>query len=327
MVDPATQALNVSNNVANDSAIPALQDTTFATTITDDLDAFRIEVEENADQGNNVNVDLRIGSGSWITLNLNKKDSTPQGTFKYRGVFHRLVADTVDDGTLGNRTLLCKLRDLVLVRYQRSDSCISQAAIRVGRPVSENDNGSDQSLHDVRELKVNVVVFSRPGTTALDGGIDATQTTIKVDTLADAHPSGSIRIDNEAILYTSIDTSANEFVGCTRGSGGTTAASHSDGAVVSYSTTVPVATRQEVNDDIDTSNERLAQAAIRPRVKGIDIGGPGDPGVVLPNGADIDWTDGFDAETILFDPTVGLTAEEAAVFQLKDSDANTIDIF
>lgn len=64
----------------------------------------------------------------------------------------------------------------------------------------------------------------------LNGAINASVTTIPVDSTLGFPASGSILIDSEIITYSGI--SGNSFTGCTRGTGGTTAASHSDNAVV-----------------------------------------------------------------------------------------------
>jgi hypothetical protein len=60
-------------------------------------------------------------------------------------------------------------------------------------------------------------------TTQLNGGIDAVVTIIVVDTTASFPATGLILIDEELITYTGITSTS--FTGCTRGTGGTTAAS------------------------------------------------------------------------------------------------------
>ncbi|MEK7648987.1 MAG: hypothetical protein AAB400_03680, partial [Patescibacteria group bacterium] len=61
-------------------------------------------------------------------------------------------------------------------------------------------------------------------------GITAADTTITVDSTAGYPTSGAIRIDNELITYTGI--SAPTFTGAVRGARGTTAATHTDNAIV-----------------------------------------------------------------------------------------------
>ena len=76
-------------------------------------------------------------------------------------------------------------------------------------------------------------------TNQLDGAIDSIVTTITVDSTV-GFPAGSasvpgrIDIDSELITYTG--STATTFTGCTRGANGTTAASHSDNAIVTNAT-------------------------------------------------------------------------------------------
>lgn len=62
------------------------------------------------------------------------------------------------------------------------------------------------------------------------GDLDTTTTTITVDSTSDFDSSGYIVIDGETIQYTS--KTATTFAGCTRGSNGTTAATHTDNTEV-----------------------------------------------------------------------------------------------
>ena len=71
-------------------------------------------------------------------------------------------------------------------------------------------------------------------TTLLNGGIDNVVTTITVDDTSAFPSSGRIDIDTELITYTS--KNATQFLGCTRGANGSTAASHSDNATVTNAT-------------------------------------------------------------------------------------------
>ncbi|MCW5776445.1 MAG: hypothetical protein KIS87_08415 [Phycisphaeraceae bacterium] len=321
LIDPETRALNVSNHVSDDGDVAT---SAFGTTV-NDRNAFRIQVELDQYQGSSIQVKLRVGSRPWITLTLSYPfgAGAPGGTTRYRGVFHRLVTDEPDDAVLGNQTLLCKLRDLVLVRYQQGTECIEQAAIRVGRSASEDNNDHPNHLrHDVRLLKVNVVVFSRPGTTALDGPIDATATQIKVDSVADAHESGFIQIESEYIEYDGLDKTNNRFLNCTRGIEGSTAAPHADNSPTLYSTTTPVVSRSQVMADLATIDERFAQATIRlNRPVSINMGGTGDPGVVLPSV----FLDGFVAANE--DPLQNPTEDEQRVVGYADSNMHSMDIF
>lgn len=76
--------------------------------------------------------------------------------------------------------------------------------------------------------------------------ITSTQTTIPATSTTSFPSSGTIQIDNEYITYTS--TTATSFDGCTRGAGGTTAATHAFNLTITQintittsQTTIPVA--------------------------------------------------------------------------------------
>ena len=71
-------------------------------------------------------------------------------------------------------------------------------------------------------------------TTLLNGAINDLVTTITVDSTAAFPSSGRIDIGTELITYTS--KNATQFLGCTRGANGSTAASHSDNATVTDAT-------------------------------------------------------------------------------------------
>ena len=276
---------------------------------------FRLEVEDASATGGSVSVTLKVGTRS-TTYTLDKKSGN-----KFRGEFLRLVTDnstTGDDTVQGTQTVLCKLGEQVVLSYTRAGAtCTDKRTIGIGRPLSENDNGTDQLKHDIRELKVNVVVFSKPGTTKLDGAIDGTVTKIKVDSVANAHSSGTIKIENEVIPYTGTNATTNEFTDCTRGAG---KAPHADNTVVLYSTKTPAVTRTQVDADLDTVDERFAQSTIRlKRPMPIDLGGTGDPGKVLPGA----MLDGFTTTWPLNTPN----ADETAIATHKDTDANSIDVF
>jgi len=78
-----------------------------------------------------------------------------------------------------------------------------------------------------------------PGSTSstLNGGINASVTTITVASATAFTTSGAIWIDGEYITYSG--KTATDFTGCVRGADGTTAASHSNGALVSQATAFP----------------------------------------------------------------------------------------
>jgi hypothetical protein len=88
-------------------------------------------------------------------------------------------------------------------------------------------------------------------TTTLDGNIDDIQTTITVTSTALFPESGVIQIGTELINYGG--KTGTDFTGCTRGFSGTTAANHSDGALVTASLPDP----QDVNDSWQYSIEDI----------------------------------------------------------------------
>jgi hypothetical protein len=63
----------------------------------------------------------------------------------------------------------------------------------------------------------------------VNGAVDATQTTITVNSTVGFPPTGRIRLDTEQIDYTG--TTSTTFTGCTRAAGGTTAATHVDNTI------------------------------------------------------------------------------------------------
>lgn len=68
--------------------------------------------------------------------------------------------------------------------------------------------------------------------TTLSGAHTSTTTTITVGSAVNFPSYGTVLIDSEKIIYTG--TTSNTLTGCTRGALGTTAASHSNGAAVTY---------------------------------------------------------------------------------------------
>ena len=79
--------------------------------------------------------------------------------------------------------------------------------------------------------------ISGVSSSTLNGGIDNVVTTITVASTASFTTTGAILIDSEYITYSG--KTATDFTGCVRGADGTTAASHSNGALVVQSTSFP----------------------------------------------------------------------------------------
>jgi hypothetical protein len=85
----------------------------------------------------------------------------------------------------------------------------------------------------------------------------------------------------------------------------------------------PVKTKADIDLAVDVVNERFAQAGIILEPS-FDMGAD-NAGKPLPQGPGIDYSNGFDAETV--SGATSLTAEESALFAHKDADSNTIDVF
>ena len=276
---------------------------------------FRLEVEDALATGGSVSVTLKVGARTPITYTLGKKSGN-----KFQGEFLRLVTDSVDVGVQGTQTVLCNLGEQVVLSYTRTGvNCVDKHTIGIGRPASENNNGTDPLKHDIRTLAARVFVFSKPGTTKLNGGIDGTQDKIKVDSVATAHSSGAIKIENESISYTGINTTTNEFTGCTREMG---APAHDDNTVVLYSTKTPAVTLQQATDDVVTANQRLAQATIKLGGVQVKMGGVGSPGNKLPPA----MLDGYKLKAATH-TLANLTDDEKAVALENDANPDSIDIY
>lgn len=93
-------------------------------------------------------------------------------------------------------------------------------------------------------------------TDALNGGITAAAVTITVDDVGVFAPSGRVIIDSEVISYTNVNSTNETLLGCLRGLEGTTAATHSDDAVVTERDIIYTAHREptELADYDDETN-------------------------------------------------------------------------
>jgi|GEM_PF-3534698 len=179
---------------------------------------------------------------------------------RIRGRFLRLVSDANDDAASGagpssdpnNQTILVKLGDRLKASYDVAPGSKAVQEIQVGRPASENDNAVSHKKHDIRELKVNIVVLKNSAGTG------------------------------------------------------------------------PVVPQATVDADVETVNERLAQAGIRLNVLGVNLGA-GSAGVDFPTYPGANYADGFDMTLALVATTI--TPDEHALFSLKDADKDSIDIF
>jgi uncharacterized delta-60 repeat protein len=167
-----TRALNVSNAVTTEG-LPLLAG---FNENTPDNDNFRIEVNDpSAAAMASVNVTLtviRLGYEVYsYTYDLDKRNlANPLDASKFRGEYLRLVADEDDDAASGagasdpkHQTILVELDDVIRITYTRPSGEKWETLQRVGMPATSGagDNAADQLKHDIRELKLNVVVFQR----------------------------------------------------------------------------------------------------------------------------------------------------------------------
>jgi hypothetical protein len=171
-IDPNTQALNVSNWVTS-IGLPAKS--AFDDTCKDekgyvDPDNFRIEVEDGAVTGDEVRVKLdvsrkRPAEPKGPVHPLPKLEYTLRrkpGSSMFRGQWLRLVSDREDDSVQAKQTILVELGDSVTVSYAPDGGKAHTATLGVGRASKEDSNGNDQKRHDIRHLRLHVVVFRKP---------------------------------------------------------------------------------------------------------------------------------------------------------------------
>lgn len=169
-VIPIQQSFQVSNFVTTDQ-LPVVAATTFITTSTD-TENFRIEVEDaTAVAPVRATVVVRRGGNNVVgPLTYTLMQGAGADARKWRSLFFRLVTDSDDDAASGagaasdpdNQTFIVRLGDTVRARFTPAAGPAARVELQVGRPVTENDNGANSLLHDIREVRVNVVVFARP---------------------------------------------------------------------------------------------------------------------------------------------------------------------
>ncbi|MFO0807819.1 MAG: Ig-like domain-containing protein [Gemmataceae bacterium] len=173
--NPVADALNVSNFVTT-RHLPTHASTAFNTT-TGDVENFRIRVIDPALPATvtiQMEVQRKQQNGNWATIiptrNYQLAFRSNQQNFSgwYLGDFLRLVSDETDDKASGNgpnadpdnQTILVRLGDKIVVKYTTGNNQVVQKEIEVCRPVTEDNNVDNQYYrHDIRELKVNVIVL------------------------------------------------------------------------------------------------------------------------------------------------------------------------
>jgi hypothetical protein len=179
-VNPETKALSVSNFVTTDALSAAPQDSAFAS-LSGDPDNFRMEVKD-PDLGPEVlevhaTLEIiRAGVSLWqADYALGRRGPLGEED-KFRGPFLRLVTDDEDNavpvfsGSTDPRgqTLKVRLGDALRLSYFARNGRRMVREIQVGRPMTDapakRNNGNDQGLHDIREVKVNFLLFDNPQT-------------------------------------------------------------------------------------------------------------------------------------------------------------------
>ena len=179
-LDPMVEALNVSNFVSLEAPdgsddLPPLA--TFGIT-SGDPDNFRLEVvdEVAARAGDqNVSATLQIGRSGPLDMGCRFQGAQDVTYMLEKGTTHplyrsktiRLVAGAkegeCENHPAEDQTILVALGDTITLSYTsaRSGEAVNQE-FRVGRPSTEEYNGPNQRRHDIRNVKLRVVVFSRP---------------------------------------------------------------------------------------------------------------------------------------------------------------------
>ena len=174
-INPVTEALNVSNYVTNatDGTLltpAALGAPAAAWAATDsDPDNFRLQIADPvayAAGAASVAVNLEVihdgvSKAYAITLD-DKKLADP--TTSYRSAYMRLVTDAADDAiqsgaAQGDQTILVQLGDTVRATYTDTAGVKHVQELGVARPAAEQNNGANQLQHDIRVLRLNVIVL------------------------------------------------------------------------------------------------------------------------------------------------------------------------
>jgi hypothetical protein len=136
-------------------------------------------------------------------------------------------ADTIDildlvtrtsNGSTSNQT------DINLSRISESTYSTIPNKLTTGRPI--------QVWFNRQTSQTNGLASTTVASTGTVPPVSTTATTITLTSVAGLGSTGFVKIDNETIGYTNIDTSTNQLLNCWRGQNGTTAATHSAGASV-----------------------------------------------------------------------------------------------
>jgi len=160
-IDPEAESLNVSNWVTTEFGLygEGFEQTSH------DCDNFRLEVETPATRETDVRVNLEIRRDGKLVARpteyrLGYKSETRN---IFRSEFVRLVTDAPDHAAEPDRTIKVQLGDEIRAKYVTGvNRELAVKEIMVGRPPGQGDNGPNQRRHDIRELKLHIVVFQKP---------------------------------------------------------------------------------------------------------------------------------------------------------------------
>lgn len=100
-----------------------------------------------------------------------------------------------------------------------------------------------QDFNDITPIRLNVAsgggsstITFDPFTTTTSAAVAASAAVVGVSSVTDIPSQGVVKINNEEILYQSVDTTTNELIGLTRGYNGTTPAAHASGDNIFWGT-------------------------------------------------------------------------------------------
>jgi len=138
-----------------------------------------------------------------------------------------IPADTIDILDLVTRTSNASTSnqtDINLSRISESTYSTIPNKLTTGRPI--------QVWFNRQTAQTNGQVSTTVATGTTTPSVSATDTTINLTSVAGLGSTGFVKIDNETIGYTNINTSTNQLLNCWRGQNGTTASIHNAGASV-----------------------------------------------------------------------------------------------
>jgi len=136
-------------------------------------------------------------------------------------------ADTIDILDLVTRTSNASTSnqtDINLSRISESTYSTIPNKLTTGRPI--------QVWYNRQTAQTNGLATTTVAAGTTTPSVSVTDTTINLTSVAGLGSTGFVKIDNETIGYTNINTSTNQLLNCWRGQNGTTATTHAAGASV-----------------------------------------------------------------------------------------------